>query len=639
MELFSKAQPVWCKACAEQPWNQFAGFVTILDFPKEEEVTILIAARSYYRLYINGAIAAHGPARAAHGYARVDRIRRVVSGRIAVAVEAASLSNPAMYANDCTLEPGMITCEIRDQTGNAVAWTGRDFVCKALTIRRSLVETMSHCRGAIEWYDLDEHSLDWRLGQGDGFDVPAQVSEPITFLPRRAPYASLRALPMRTVSAISDWAKGESTKISELLLMSRIVQQAYYAEIPPENLCFDQLLSEKAAPFTGKAATLNSDEILLIPGENPAAVVYEQAFSEVGFIDFTVQVDALCTLDVLHTDHLEKTGEFRGNTDVTRYSLQAGMYHLTTFEPKLVRYIQFVFRTKGKVFLKAPAVLDFSYPDNSPSFFSCNDGELNRIYEAARRTLRLCTADIFMDCPERERGGWLCDSLFLSKGAWQMFSDLSVEKDFLENYLLTDGSKTWNGFFPEVYPASKGTQGNVGITTWFRGLIEELWDYVRRSGDREMIWKHRTRVEAFVEGLLSLQGASGLIENLPTQFVDWSLSNQEACLRPISIPNNCLAVDALEKLSKLYQNTAWAAASNHMRRRIEALPALPQGIESAGDSAMLENGARKAVWHWKCGAAFIPTTKPRSARSWRPWAAPRRNAPIRTSASPICSLG
>ena len=92
-----------------------------------------------------------------------------------------------------------------------------------------------------------------------------------------------------------------------------------------------------------------------------------------------------------------------------------------------------------------------------------------------------------MDCPQRERGGWLCDSQFTAHGAWQLFGDLSVEKDFIENFMLTDPDVMWHSFFPEVYPSSKKDDADPGIANWSFWLLTELADYYERSGDEEFI--------------------------------------------------------------------------------------------------------------------------------------------------------
>ena len=132
-----------------------------------------------------------------------------------------------------------------------------------------------------------------------------------------------------------------------------------------------------------------------------------------------------------------------------------------------------------------------------------------------------------MDCPQRERGGWLCDSQFNGPASWLMFGDLTVEHDFLENFLLTDPDEKLEEFFPEVYPGVHKSPEEVGITNWSFWLVTELYDYYQRSGDREFIDKYACRIERFIEGMLTLRGESGLLENLPNAFVDWSISNKE----------------------------------------------------------------------------------------------------------------
>ena len=148
---------------------------------------------------------------------------------------------------------------------------------------------------------------------------------------------------------------------------------------------------------------LSPTEYEITPGAQPTGCVWEREFSDVGFIDFTISVEKECTLDVLNTDHRGLYGAIRGNSYCSRYHLAPGSYHLTTFEQKLTRYVKFVLRTEGKVTVTRPRLLEDTYPDGRENSFSCSDGELNRIYEAARRTLRLCTLDIYMDCPQRER--------------------------------------------------------------------------------------------------------------------------------------------------------------------------------------------------------------------------------------------
>lgn len=89
--------------------------------------------------------------------------------------------------------------------------------------------------------------------------------------------------------------------------------------------------------------------------------MFEHPVSELGFVEFDVKVEKETILDLINTDHLSYEGELKANTYVTRYNLKPGSYHLITFEPKLVRYLRFLFHTEGEIRLGWPSVLDDSY--------------------------------------------------------------------------------------------------------------------------------------------------------------------------------------------------------------------------------------------------------------------------------------
>lgn len=435
MYMYKEAKPVW--GYSSSKYNQFLGFFSEFHVKGEQKLSFAVAARSYYRLYVNGQMVANGPARTAHHYCRVDEFTQVLSGKVEIAVEVAALNKPEKYCNDCTLEPGLLAVEIVDESGKVLSATGKEgWRYVELTYRCPLVETMSHSRGIAEVYYLNEHSFDWRWGLASKWESPIIVEEKLAFLERRAPYADYHPIPVKTILHICDMRPEDEGE--EMFQTSPFFNPEWYAMIPKENRFMENLSREKDAVFTGHYSwDKNGDTPLIIsPGDYPAAVTWGTGKSELGFIDLWIQVCEECTVDILNSDCLTETGSVKANTYLTRYFLQPGSYHLTTFEPKLVRYIKVIMRTQGEVRLSVPQVLDDTYPEEYFASFQCSDGELNRIYDASRRTLRLNTLDIFMDCPQRERGGWLCDSQFTAHGAWQMLGDLRVEKDFIENFMI-----------------------------------------------------------------------------------------------------------------------------------------------------------------------------------------------------------
>ena len=68
---FEKAQAIWADGRSEE-MNCELSFRTVI--PKGEETETFLAASSIYRLWVNGEFICAGPARAAHGWYRVDEI-------------------------------------------------------------------------------------------------------------------------------------------------------------------------------------------------------------------------------------------------------------------------------------------------------------------------------------------------------------------------------------------------------------------------------------------------------------------------------------------------------------------------------------------------------------------------------------
>lgn len=598
MYYFQKAKPVW-GVNLHNTYNQFLGFHREIEVKAKQSLKLAVAARSYYRLYINGEMIASGPARTAKRHCRVDEISVEISGAVQIAVEVVAFSKPNQYCNDCTLETGLFAMEITDAKNHVLAATGDEFWSyKELDSRRELVETMSHSRGIVEWYDLNEHSFEWMYGNISNKKIPVCIEEKVTFLKRHAPYPTYRKISMGPLLEVTDMISTDEGGAGFVLSLARDFNESWYELLPEENCFLEKLRKEKEDVFSGefrhyKNLQNGKNMIFIQPGQKPAALLWGKEASEIGFIDFEVSVEAPCVIDIINSDHRNFSGVIKANSYVTRYCLEPGVYHLTTFEPKLTKYIKMIFRTKKAVTISTPHLLDDSYPENYQGYFECSDGELNMIYQAARRTLRLSTLDIFMDCPQRERGGWLCDSQFSAQGAWQMFGDLGVERDFIENFMLTDPDVMWNAFFPEVYPGSKEDESNPGFQNWSFWLLTELADYYERSGDKEFVEKYRERVQRFVEGMLSLRGESGLLENMNNQFVDWSLSNRDFCLYPISIPNNCLAVYLLERMAELYEKPEWKQCAEEMRAVIEQMDTGAGIFGGGGDGAVYQEGKLK----------------------------------------------
>ena len=314
------------------------------------------------------------------------------------------------------------------------------------------------------------------------------------------------------------------------------------------------------------------DEGLTLWGDEGMYAIYDGGESRVGFIRLVVSCEKGGVIDIVHSELLHTDGSIPYyHNVVARLHLPAGLSEFIAFEPCLARYVKLYFRGTGAVTVHSLSILDDAYPDEHRTSFSCSDENVNRLYAAAKKTLLLNTLDIFMDCPERERGGWLCDSLWTARAAALMLSDPRIEREFLENFLLTPADGMFHGFFPEVYPALKPSYKEMtGITTWSFWLGCEICEYISRTGDIAFRDEYAPRIEAFVKGTHDFIGKSGLLEELPWLFVDWSQSNRAENHQPVSTAANALYAYMLCERGKTFARPDWIAEGERVRALLRA---------------------------------------------------------------------
>ncbi|HOV76837.1 MAG TPA: hypothetical protein PLS24_02320, partial [Sedimentisphaerales bacterium] len=198
--------------------------------------------------------------------------------------------------------------------------------------------------------------------------------------------------------------------------------------------------------------------------------------------------------------------------------------------------------------------------------FSCSDPALNRIFEAARQTFRQNAIDIFMDCPSRERAGWLCDSFFTARVAFDLCGNTTIEKNFFENYLLPPSfAYLPEGMLPMCYPADH--YDGVFIPNWAIWFVIELEEYLARSGDSEMVMALQPRLMALHEYLRRFTNQDGLLEKLPSWvFVEWSQANN--FVQDVSYPSNMLYAAALAAAGRMYNQPALLHEAEQIRETI-----------------------------------------------------------------------
>ncbi len=154
------------------------------------------------------------------------------------------------------------------------------------------------------------------------------------------------------------------------------------------------------------------------------------------------------------------------------------------------------------------------------------------VRRAAVSSFRQNALDIFMDCPARERAGWLCDSLFTARAEWHLTGDNPIERAFLENYLLPakfEGLPP--GMVPMCYPAE--ALNRQFIPNWAMFLIVQL-DEARRARHLPAAWQPliARRVRGLLQYFRRFENDLGLLEKLESFWVFGRMvQGQRVCCR------------------------------------------------------------------------------------------------------------
>ena len=563
---FDWARPVWPSG-RETEKNLFVGFRADFECSQPGHCVLRIAAASLYRVYLNGCFIGHGPARGPHGFYRVDEwpLACRPGHRNTLAIEVAGYNVNSFYLLD---QPSFLQAEVL-AGGKVLASTGGAgvrFEATILNHRVQKVQRYSFQRPFIEYYRLKEGDDRW--WQGGAFkEARATCSElpAKKLLVRRVAYPRFqKRQPLRVVS--------QGTLRREAL-PERPWKDRSLVNIGPQLKGYPENALEVVPSL--ELQTIRSTSRQRIDGAYqpaPALEMGENTFcildlgtNLTGFVGATVRCTEPARLYVTFDEILAADDvDFKrlGCVNAVCYELRPGTYQLESFEPYTMRYLKLNV-LQGRCAIENVFLREYAHPATAEAHFCCSDARLNRIFEAARQTFRQNTVDIFMDCPSRERAGWLCDSFFTSRVAFDFAGDTTVEKNFFENYLLPARfAHLPAGMLPMCYPADH--YDGVFIPNWALWFVVQLEQYQARSGDREMVAALRPRLEALYEYFQRFKNEDGLLEKLESWvFVEWSKAN--SFVQDVSYPTNMLYAAALAAAGRMYDEPALIEEAEEIR--------------------------------------------------------------------------
>lgn len=583
-----EAKPIW-EIDKEKEKNYMVGFYTKFSYTsvnKNQEVKLSITGSTIYRIFLNGKFYGHGPARAAHGYYRVDviNLKEVdLQEENSLVIEVAGYNINSFYTLD---QPSFLQAEVScgSQILTATNEHGK-FSARRLCEFRQKVQRYSFQRPFIEAYQLREGYQAWRtLGILEEEKVELQEVEEKKLLERHVGYSTYERkdtseciaygkfqvkndLPVwedRALNEISPMLKGFPERELELCV-SKTMDQLQTTELRK------QVETEKKKEVVKEQEFLLFDLFVNRTGFLGGRIFCDEdskiafVFDEV-LINEDVQYNRMCCVNVIAME------------------LEKGEYEIETFQPYTMRYVKLMV-LKGSVKLEGLYLRELKNPDARRAEFSCSDKGIEQIFEAGIETFEQNAVDIYMDCPSRERAGWLCDSFFTARVEHILTGATLVEDNFIENYNLPEKFMDLpEGMIPMCYPADHKDGGF--IPNWAMWFILELKEYKKRNEDNTLVTQLEARVEGILTYLAQFENEYGLLEDLENWvFVEWSKANDLTA--GVNYPSNMLYAEALLTAGYLYQREDFRKKGEQLKETIRKMSFTG---EFFADQALREDG-------------------------------------------------
>ena len=256
-----------------------------------------------------------------------------------------------------------------------------------------------------------------------------------------------------------------------------------------------------------------------------------------------------------------------GATGALLWRLPAGSHSLESFEPYSASYTGF-YVLRGSVTVNNMKMIYFG-ADKPDVRLKNADPDLEKIFNAAVETYRQNTFTLYMDCPSRERAGWLCDSFFTGRVEKALTGKSEIEHNFLENFLLPESfSCIPDGMLPMCYPADH--YNGTFIPNWAMFYVIELCEYLERTGDRGLVDLAKDKISALMRWFEKYENEYSLLEKLDGWvFVEWSKSNE--LTNDVNFPTNMLYAMTLRAVESLYGDKTAGEKAARIEKAINEL--------------------------------------------------------------------
>lgn len=559
--FFKKAYPVWATD-RENEMNLTLLFTAQVS--KASNAILRLTGSSYYNIYVNGEFVAVGPARAAHGYFRVDELPINLDNETnEVEIIAYGYAVNSFYHMD---QPSFLCAEIETESGIIASTddTQSSFIAKEWLGKIQKVQRYSFQRPFTEVYDYTVNQF---------ADVQLSETSEVKYLPRNIFYGKYEFEAAKKLIQKGSFTVEEKTSYYDDRSISNICPQLK-GYTRNELDVFSTKLAQDLTVNNVDSYNENTSDINL---DKNSFATFDMGKNLTGLIAFNAKITGKGEIyivfdEIMQNNDINFTRLTAANVIILK--VDSDNLNFISAEPYTYRYIR-IYAKDCDCKISNLHLLRVGAPDTNKVLVSDNK-KLQAIYSAAVETYRQNTFDIYMDCPSRERAGWLCDSFFTSRVEKVLTGESKVERNFLENFILQKSFKCLpEGMLPMCYPADH--YDGVFIPNWAMWFVVELSEYLHRTGDIDLVMRAKDRVYGLLKYLKKFENEFGLLEKLESWvFLEWSKSND--LVQDVNFPSNMLYSKVKKITAKLYGDTALEEEANKLQDIIREMSYTDKGF-------------------------------------------------------------
>ena len=525
--FFRSALPIWIEG-RDKEWN--VSVKLTYTAKALSGAKMILTGAAFYQIYVGDKLIHFGPAKKGAGYVGVDvlPLPDVTDGVISVIV--------AGYYCRCfngVRVPSFIQAEILSADGDVLAATGQGgFACYEYAAKLQKVMRYSYQRQFSEVYDYA------RADKEASFVICDPALE---YIPRGVDLLDLDPKPAKLIDVGAYTQKDEMNYTLRRFMVSPMTpQEDQWAPEALDTIPFFEYL--KMVPdYTADA----------VRGAEKTVEHWDLGKIETGFLTLHVKAKKDSRIIAVFAEQNYANG--RPNPmaadacNCVTWTLPAGEYDLISLEPYTIMGIE-VMVTDGEVDIDYVGVTECAYSARKIKPYKVEDPELALVYQAAIDTFRHNAVDIYMDCPSRERAGWLCDSYYTSQTEFDLTGMTTVEDEFLNNYRTSGTRLDLGGVVDMCYPSDCRQEF---IPQWAMWYVLELNDYFNKRGRGDRKDGFKDQLYTLLGYFKKFENEFGLLEKLPGwNFVEWSKLNQR--VHDVNWATNMLYSETVEIIGKLY---------------------------------------------------------------------------------------